>query len=733
MKKLTIAWTAAFCFGLAATVAAQPPRPAEPPRTVTLTLAEYNRLLDLSTRSSPPPAAPPVAAVLASADLRVRVDRDVARGVFNLSGDVLRPGISRVSVLASGTLVGANASGQPLPLVAEGESYGALLPGPGAFAATLEWGATLRQTPGRASFVLPVPPAGTARATFDIPGDEADVHLSAGLVTRRSTADGRTLVEATLDPGSTTEVWWSMRDSAPVAAAREARALADVMTLITLADSDIRMVALIDVSVVQGEPRTFDVRLPPDYELTAVTGGSLERSDPDQGGVVLTVTDPALRRHQFLISLERPHPGGSFSLETAIVTLPGVQRERGEIGIEGVGTLELNAAEREGMHRIDVRELNRPLHSLARLPILAAFRYQRTSSTAPGLALDVKRFTDAGILAAVAERAVATTLITTEGRALTEVLLTVENRAQPFLKVDLPAGASMVSVDVAGEPAKPVLGTDGTRVPLLRSGFRPQGPYSVSFVYLHAGTPFARKGDLQMMLPRMDIPISIVEWELFVPDDYSAKTIGGNMIDRRLVSTTTLDADAEAGYGIGMGSGTGTGRGTGHGVAGGVVKMSVDALPGQIAGRAMDTSGASLPGVTIVLDAGSSRRTTVTSSDGSFQIVGVPSGQVTLSAALAGFESRKVSFPFDQQPRHVDFVLRVSGVTETLTVSADSPAADMRKADRPSQNVINLQRRAAGVLPVRVEVPRAGTSHQFVKPLVVDQEAVLHMRYKRRS
>ena len=58
--------------------------------------------------------------------------------------------------------------------------------------------------------------------------------------------------------------------------------------------------------------------------------------------------------------------------------------------------------------------------------------------------------------------------------------------------------------------------------------------------------------------------------------------------------------------------------------------------------------------------------------------------------------------------------------------------ADAQKPMEPSQNVINLQRRAAGVLPVRVDVPRAGTSHQFVKPLVVDQETVVSLRYKRR-
>ena len=221
--------------------------------------------------------------------------------------------------------------------------------------------------------------------------------------------------------------------------------------------------------------------------------------------------DPAARRHQFLVSLERSHEGGSFALDTGVVSVRDVQRERGEIAVEGVGTLELSAAERDGMHRIDVRELDRTLQSLGRLPTLAAFRYQTAAAGTPGLALDVKRFADAGVLAAVADRVTATTLVTAEGRALTEVRLQIQNRAQPFLKVALPAGATMASVEVAGEPAKPALGADGTRVPLLRPGLRPNGSYEVSFVYLHAGTPFAKKGDLDMMLPKMDIPVGLVD------------------------------------------------------------------------------------------------------------------------------------------------------------------------------------------------------------------------------
>jgi hypothetical protein len=739
-SKMTL--TALILLVAHASSAQQPPRPNETLRAVTLTLAEYNRLIDLASRPSQTPAAAPVAAVLASSDLRVRVDRDTARGVFTVAGDALRGGISRVNLMSGATLIDASAGGRPLPLVADGAAHTALIAGPGPFSLTLEWGAPLTFTPGRAAFVLPVPQSGTAHATFDLPGDQADVRLSSGLVTRRTAADGRTIVEATLDPGSSVQVSWSMRDSAPTTAARELRTLSDVMTLVTLGDSDVRMVALIDLTVLQGELRTLGVRLPTGYELTSVSGSSLENSEPSEDGLTLTIANPAARSHQFLISLERPHDGGSFSVETGVVAVRDVQRERGEVAIEGVGTLELEAEEREPMHRIDVRELSRPLQSLARLPMLSAFRYQRAAGATPLLAFTVKRFADAGVLAAVADRAVTTTLVTSEGRALTEVILTVQNRAQPFLKVSLPQGATMVSVDVAGQPAKPVLGTDGTRVPLLRPGFRPTGPYRVSFVYLHAGTPFTNKGDIEMTLPRMDMPVGIVEWELFAPERYAVKSIGGNAIDVNRLR-------AERG-----GSGAGLPRVPTP--AGRVSEMEVDGVLGQIRGVAKDTSGAVLPGVTIQVASPGGVRTATTDSNGRFVMTNVPSGHTSVTATLTGFGVARYAFEFDQRARELNVELPIGDVTETITVMAETPTVDVQSNARqvviandavapqrrprvdpspivpPSLNVVDLQRRATGVLPVRIDVPRAGTSHLFVKPLVVDQETTVRLRYKRR-
>ena len=502
---------------------------------MTLTRADYDRLLDLGSRPAAATDQAPLPGALTKADLRVRVEGAVARATIQVDGEVFRSGTMKVPLIKGATLLDARMANRPLPLAADGDTHFAILPGPAAFSATLETGTPLVMTPGRGSFTIAVPPAGSATATIDIPGDQMDVRLSRGLILRRSSAGGRTIVDATLDPGSSTQVSWTTRESAPTGAPRDVRMLADLKTLVTIGEADLRLVTLVDLNVIQGEadggrgaaPRGLRARgrhrnIARGLGRARAAGRALRR-----GAIAET---PPIPTH--------PHEstaGGSFKLETSFPRIAAVQRETGEVAIEGLGTLEIASSEMPGLRRMDVREADPALLSLARQSLLAAFRYQRTMATAPVMTLDVKRFQDAAVLAAVAERAVATTLVTSEGRALTEVTLWIRNRAQPFLRVELPPDSSMLSVQVAGGPAKPVDGKDGTRVPLLRQGFRPTGAYAVSFVYLHAGTPFAKKGDMQMTLPKMDLPVGIVEWELFVPDRYRADRFAGSMISASLV------------------------------------------------------------------------------------------------------------------------------------------------------------------------------------------------------
>jgi len=249
-------------------------------------------------------------------------------------------------------------------------------------------------------------------------------------------------------------------------------------------------------------------------------------------------------------------------------------------------------------------------------------------------------------------------------------------------------------------------------VPLLRPGFKPNGTYNVSFVYLHAGTSFAKKGDVQMALPKVDVPVGQTDWEVFAPDTYVLRTTGGNVIEQPV-----LDREIRV-----------------------RLQPVVNGAPGEIHGRVTDASGADMPGVTIELVAGPFKGSTVTNSKGGFVLMGVPNGRVTLMATLAGFQTERRDWYFDRSPVRVDFQMKVGSVAESITVAGEAPRVDTQRDPEdsskrlvePSENVVNLQQRAAGVLPVRIDVPKAGTSHRFVKPLVVDEETVVVFSYKRR-
>jgi hypothetical protein len=106
---------------------------------------------------------------------------------------------------------------------------------------------------------------------------------------------------------------------------------------------------------------------------------------------------------------------------------------------------------------------------------------------------------------------------------------------------------------------------------------------------------------------------------------------------------------------------------------------------------------------------------------------------------VAGFSSGDHTFVFHGVPRRIDFRMAVAGLTETVTVSSDASGGrggvDARVDEiqqAPSQNVVNMQRKVAGVLPVRIDVARAGSSYRFVRPLVLEEQTTVSLRYKRR-
>jgi len=133
----------------------------------------------------------------------------------------------------------------------------------------------------------------------------------------------------------------------------------------------------------------------------------------------------------------------------------------------------------------------------------------------------------------------------------------------------------------------------------------------------------------------------------------------------------------------------------------------------------------------------------VTDSAGRWIVSNVPTGRIRIQAQAPGFQQGGRDANYDASGASTySFALNVGATAETVEVTGEaingrdySELRELKKVPQqnsPSGNVLDLQKRVAGVLPVAIDVPRAGTSFSFVRPLVLDEETKVTFSYKSR-
>lgn len=248
----------------------------------------------------------------------------------------------------------------------------------------------------------------------------------------------------------------------------------------------------------------------------------------------------------------------------------------------------------------------------------------------------------------------------------------------------------------------------------------------------------------------------------FLPEQYKVKDFGGDVMAADLVPAAFQEGVIVAQYGQASG---GIGIGHGGGAAGGVFGAPAVSAPaptyaGQLGGVVTDPSGAVIPGAHVIVSNPATGYTAsaVTDSNGRWLVSNVPAGRTRITADARGFKTLSSYLSYDAGAEEHPITLSVGTAAETVEVNSESSTvntitdseiremplngrnamtlqqlevnAKKRDQNAASENVINLQRRVSGVLPVAVEVPRAGTSFQFVRPLVLDEETKVTFTYK---
>jgi hypothetical protein len=184
--------------------------------------------------------------------------------------------------------------------------------------------------------------------------------------------------------------------------------------------------------------------------------------------------------------------------------------------------------------------------------------------------------------------------------------------------------------------------------------------------------------------------------------------------------------------------------------------FDVSLLPGQLGGFVTDATGAVVPNAQIsVVDLSNGNTITATTDQtGHWVASNIPSGRFKVSASMQGFKTYVREITNDANgPLNYSFRLSVGTVAETVEVTSGANAVDTMQAEKRDSDrlereakqkakemqntasvyVGNLQQRVAGVLPVRVDVPRTGNSYRFVRPLVLAEATRLTFSYNSNS
>src|SRR5215471_9543117 len=116
-----------------------PERPLTPvvPGTVTLSLAEYNRLVELASHRPKQPEVAPLPFVLSKAAFKISVENEAVVGALDIEGEVLHKGPVSVPLVGGLTILEAQQQQGSLPLILplmyDGSNHATVINGPGHF------------------------------------------------------------------------------------------------------------------------------------------------------------------------------------------------------------------------------------------------------------------------------------------------------------------------------------------------------------------------------------------------------------------------------------------------------------------------------------------------------------------------------------------------------------------------------------------------------------------------
>jgi hypothetical protein len=513
MRYLAIVLLAASAFG-------QMPAPSS--GWVVIPVTEYAALRARAFPTPPQVDSLPVEATLTRVDYDLHIMGGFASGRADLTIDVLKDGWVHVPVPAGLLVREARLDGKLVSLVPDtaGKNSGrvsAVVSARGRVVLALDVALPVTTASGEERLSLPASLSGVTRASVTLPRQEIDVKVTGGLLSERPDSAGES---KWLGYGSGSEsLTFTWRKKAEVRRVTLPLRLRGSLTeLLGLGEDSTSIYAEVSLEVVQGAAGQVKVQIPDKVSINQVVGAQVADWNAKGTELVVTFLEPVEKAAAFVIAGETRLPRDG-AIEIPLLRLLDTERDSGGVAVEVVGEGEIKETKPQGLENVDAAELG-PTVAARQSPSLTAFRFQ--SSAQRSLAVTVARYDQQAVLTANIEDARHRILLTSEGKTLVQARYAVRNSQRNFVRITLPAGASVWSASVSGRPVRPGKAPDSSLLfPLVKARAGEEAPVSVvEILYLVKAARWEDRGRVALALPAVDLPVSRTGLLVYYPPTF---------------------------------------------------------------------------------------------------------------------------------------------------------------------------------------------------------------------
>jgi hypothetical protein len=547
------------------------------PGWVVLPVDEYRTLHARAYPIESDPEAPPVEATLTRVDYDLGIHGDLASGRATLIIDVLKDGWVRVPIPAGLLVREARLDGKLVSLVPSvsskaGSQLSALLSHSGRAVLLLDIALPVSSSASEESISLPSTASGVTRASVQLPRQGVDIRLSGGLLAEKSESAAESKWIAYGLGNEALAFTWK-RKTEDHRVTQPLRLRGSLTQLLGLGEDSTSINAEVSLEVTQGAAHEVKIQVPEEVTINQVLGAMVADWEVKSNELSVTFLEPVEQTARFVITGETRSPRDG-PIAIPLLRLLNTERETGGVAVEVLGAGEIKDLKSEGLESADATDLGE-LVANHQSPSLAAFRFRSgEGKSARSLNVAIARYTPQAVLMANVEEARYQVLVSNEGKTFVLARYAVRNNQRNFLKITLPTGATLWSATLSGKPVRPGQAPDGSLLlPLDKARAGEEAPpFAVEVVYLIRGNAWNDKGQFQLGLPALDLPVSRTGLLLYHPPLFKVTTESGSF---RLasyespVSAALIPSGEGNGFGAGAAGGVGSGSGNGIGAMGG--------------------------------------------------------------------------------------------------------------------------------------------------------------------